>query len=81
MGRVQPCGGKGSLKRLVATLAFIGVLAAGAACDNKHGSTKPPKPPSKAEQFSNNCRLSGGIPVITREKGETQYNCVHPPAN
>lgn len=60
---------------LVVALVLALPVAAGADCD--HGSTKPPKPPSREQQYKDKCRLSGGIPVISHQKGSTQYECVH----
>lgn len=59
----------------IAALAVAVALTGG--CDPRHGSTKPPKPASSDTQFKDKCRLSGGIPVISHQHGETQYNCVH----
>lgn len=61
------------MKRIIAVVVLLAALAA---CDPNHGSTKPPKPPSKDQQFKDSCRLSGGIPVISHQRGDTQYNCM-----
>lgn len=65
------------MKRLALALALVAafLFATGASCN--HGSTKPPKPPSKEQQYKDKCRLSGGIPVISHQRGNTQYECVH----
>jgi hypothetical protein len=68
-------------KRLVtlAVIAAASVTLAGCP-DPHHGSTKPPKPVSSDTRFKDSCRLKGGTPVITRRNGQSQYNCVLPPA-
>lgn len=67
------------MKRLAAALALLIACVNLAGCDPKHGSTKPPKPASSEQKFKNDCRLKGGTPVITRQNGQSQYNCVPPP--
>lgn len=67
------------MKRLGAALAAV-VLAAGAIACGDGGSTKPPKPPSKDEQFRRDCRLKGGTPQIVHKDGKTSRVCVPPPA-
>lgn len=62
--------------RIIAALVLLAALTA---CDPNHGSTKSPKPASTDQRFKNDCRLKGGTPVITRQHGQSQYNCVPPP--
>jgi hypothetical protein len=69
------------VKRLLIALAVAAAVAS-AGCDPNHGSTRQqptPKPASSDTQFKNTCRLKGGTPVITRQGGKSQYNCVPPP--
>lgn len=76
--RITALVGDRTVKRAIVALVLAAVAVAGAGCDPKHGSTKPPKPPSKDEQFRRDCRLRGGTPQIVHKDGRTSRVCIPP---